>query len=150
MAMLTNCQECEKLQKLHADFTNTSTKQLLSNHTLLALRSFEWANHGLTIPSHQMLELCMLMENIFRENIEVLAKQRKVMDRLLEIIHMSIDENKPKFDNLCEIHHLAAISYCQKLFLRVRIHHYIRIENRHLREISVAKKNRKMEKLLHR
>jgi hypothetical protein len=112
-----------------------------SKHTvLMEMRQFDWAKYGLVCPSAQLYDLCRAVEQIVQLNMEAVIAGPRVMGNLKEIVSRAISVNSYPIDSCCHDHRLFWLSNAITLYLRIRIHHFVRVRNRELKDLANAKK----------
>jgi len=128
-------------------------------HTALTkARNFDWAKYGLTIPTPDLFDLCCGMERAVQMNIERVMAGPRVMRCLKDIINETVDVRSYQIDVCCDKHRQYWLNTAVTLFLRVRIHHFVKIRNRELKDLAdkkkaakatVSKPSRKLKKVKH-
>lgn len=123
-----------------------------SHVSFIQFKTFDWAKHGLLAPSRELYSLCTNIEKAVQMNMEKLICGRNVMRNLKDCLAAVIDFDSFRLDSVCVEHHQQQFDYLITLLLRVRIHHFLRIRNRELRQLEHARKlkvNRKATKVMH-
>jgi hypothetical protein len=123
-----------------------SIKNAGSKHaSLLELRQFEWSKYGLASPSPQLFDLCCALERIVQVNIESTMAGPNVMGSLKDVIGCSVTVDSYPIDDCCSNHKTWWLNMAVTVFLRVRIHHFVRIRNRELKDLAEARKIKKQK-----
>ena len=154
----TGCSECAALYKQYrSNFSYNECCHFLSHEAFGHFKNFDWAKHGLQKPTLTLYSLCSAVEKVVQMNIEsVVSGRYNVVARLMEVVTQAIDIHSYHVDSVCSSHQECYVTYAIKLYLRLRIHHFVRIRNRELKELELRKKsgckkkNRKLEKISHR
>ena len=109
-------------------------------------------------PSYAMFSLCSSIEKVVQLNIEscVNAQHGVVgLRQLFDLALSAVDVYSYSLPSVCGSHQLQQTRNVVMLYLRLRIHHFVRIRNRELKDLqltqkhSVGKKNSKLEKISH-
>jgi hypothetical protein len=151
----TSCRQCTdsyiRSREQHRKYAGTHT-------ALLQIRQFDWAKFGLASPSPPLYDLCCGMERIVQANIEGVIAGSCVMGSLKDVITSSISLESYPVEECCSDHRSWWLGLAVKVFLRVRIHHFVRIFNTELEEKEQVKKkvetkackpSRKAQKAMH-
>ena len=147
-----NCPKCSVAYERSRNKASEQQKTSAEKYALFVqLKTFAWAKHGLTIPSLSMFKLCESIERIVQMNIETLSTGKNVMSYVRECIYQGVDADSYELDSVCEDHMCGTVGYIIRLYLRVRIHHFVRIRNRELKQYAAPKpkRNRKAKKIVH-
>ena len=77
-----------------------------------------------------------------------------VMGSLKDLISQGINTDSFNIEICCQQHRIHCVMSVITLFLRIRIHHFVKIRNRELKELAEKKKdkvkrNRKVKKVVH-
>jgi hypothetical protein len=114
------------------------------NHTAFSeMKQFEWSRYGLASPSPQLFDLCCAMERIVQVNLEGVIAGPRVMGSLKDIIASAVAIDSYPIDECCDDHRSWWLNVAVTVFLRIRIHHFVRIRNRELKELTNAAKIKK-------
>ena len=136
-------------------------KTLHATHTVLVqTRQFDWAKYGLTVPSPALYELCCAIERVVQTNMEGVMAGPGVMGSLKDIFMQSVDRESYEINCCCKVHQTYWLNAAVTLFLRVRIHHFVKVRNRELKQLAakqkekhahaaVSKPSRKLKKVKH-
>ena len=136
-----SCQQC------FSAYVSSKQKQQSSTALYTALtqaRKFDWAKYGLTIPSPDLFDLCCGMERAVQMNIEGVMGGPRVMRCLKAIICQTVNVHSYHIDVSCDEHQQYWLNAAITLFLRVRIHHFVKIRNRELKQLADKKKTAQM------
>jgi len=128
-------------------YVSSKQKQQSSTALYTALtqaRKFDWAKYGLTIPSPDLFDLCCGMERAVQMNIEGVMGGPRVMRCLKAIICQTVNVHSYHIDVSCDEHQQYWLNAAITLFLRVRIHHFVKIRNRELKQLADKKKTAQM------
>jgi len=129
-------------------FTKNANKSVVEKHTLLIhCRQFDWAKYGLTVPSPAVFDFCCAIERVVQINIEGVIAGLRVMGCLYDIVLQTIDCNSYSIDTCCTEHKCMWVRKAIWLYLRVRIHHFVRTRNTELKQLAEQKKQTKVNKL---
>jgi len=126
-----------------------------SSSVLVKLKTFSWAKWGLTIPPESVFSMCLVIKKIVRRNLESLSTGKHIMKYLWECIVQGVDLCTYDVDYACTNHAAFVRNQIVRLYLRIRIHHFVRIRNRELKEygqyraVKATKQNRKAKKIMH-
>jgi len=102
--------------------------------------------------------MCSAIEKVVQLNIESCVNaQHGVVRQLFDLVLSAVDVYSYSLPSVCGSHQLQQTRNVVLLYLRLRIHHFVRIRNRELKDLqltqkhrpSVGKKNRKLEKISH-
>ena len=155
-----NCTNCLCLYDNYRSTHSCSVSGVeFSNHEMfIYFRNFEWAKHGLQKPTFSMFALCSAIEQVVQLNMEtVVTGKTGVMCKLQKMVFSALDVATYPLETVCAEHQSQRMNEAVRLFLRVRIHHFVRIRNRELKELEskakekkMTKKDRKLEKIAHR
>jgi len=117
-------------------------KASVALHTILThARDFDWAKYGLTIPPPDLFDICCAMERVVQMNIEGVMSGPKVMRSLIDVVRQTVNVDSYHVDVCCDEHQKYWINNAIVLFLRVRIHHFVRVRNRELKQLADKKKH---------
>lgn len=134
------CKQCKVLYVTNKEKNKNSVGQ---HTTFLKMRQFDWSKYGLTSPSPQLYDLCCALERIVQLNIEGVMATRGVMGSLKDIVDSTVTVDSYPIDECCSDHKSWWLSTVVTVFLRIRIHHFVRIRNRELKALADAKKMKK-------
>jgi hypothetical protein len=138
----TSCKKCQvSYVKSREKHKNAGSKHA----SLLELRQFEWSKYGLASPSPQLFDLCCALERIVQVNIESTMAGPNVMGSLKDVIGCSVTVDSYPIDDCCSNHKTWWLNMAVTVFLRVRIHHFVRIRNRELKDLAEARKIKKQK-----
>jgi hypothetical protein len=139
---INNKLNCDQCQSAYVVSKETWNKVDCDHNLLIRMRNYSWAKYGLTTPSPQVLELCCSMERIFQTNMEGLMAGSGVMARLTEMIKNTIFLDSYYVDACCKMHQTYWITTAVTIFLRIRIHHFVRVRNREIKAMAEKKKQK--------
>lgn len=126
--------------------TKDANKTVVEKHSLLIhCRQFDWAKYGLTVPSPAVFDFCCAIERVIQVNIEGVIARPRVMGCLYDLVLQTVDCSSYSIDTCC-----AKCMWVRKairLYLRVQIHHFVRIRNTELKQLAEKKKETKVNKL---
>lgn len=123
-----------------------------SRFYFIQVKTYEWAKHGLLAPSAELYQLCVCFEKVVQMNIEKLSCGRNVKTNLKDCFAASVDQQSFCLDFACSEHQQYLRDSVIDLLARVRIHHFVKIRNRELKELEQHRKlkvNRKAKKVMH-
>jgi len=132
-----SCQACLSAYICSKQKQQTSTAL---HAALTQARQFHWAKYGLTIPSACVFDLCCAIERVVQMNIEGVMAGPYVMRTLKDIIFETVNVHSYQIDVCCKEHQQYWLNLAITLFLRVRIHHFVKIRNRELKQLQDKKK----------
>ena len=141
-----NCEESfEECRTKEKQSTSLSTSgRFLQN------KEFDWAKKGLTIPSPELFHMLYSLEKTIQMNLEGLCSSNHFSRNLKECFSACTDMYSFELRNFCPTHRLHGLNLVVNLYIRIRIHHFVKIRNRELKELAIAKKvNRKFNKIVH-
>jgi len=104
------------------------------------------------VPSPALFSLCCSLERIVSSSVEQLCSGLNVACNLRQCIFTSVDVYSFDIDCACTDHRRQQLDYFVTLYTRLRIHHFVRIRNRELKQLSQSaklKRNRKAKKVTH-
>jgi len=143
----------------NADYVSNCTTFASSPDVQLTPRKIELTNKlklakKQLAPSPGLFELCNAMERIVQMNIEAVIAGPAVMGSLKDLISQGINTDSFNIEICCQQHRIHCVTNVITLFLRIRIHHFVKIRNRELQELAEKKKdkvkrNRKVKKVVH-
>ena len=143
---------CAKLNRRLSCPTCTATyiaskekqKSSTALHTILThARQFDWAKYGLTVPSPGLYEICSAMERVVQMNIEGVMAGPSVMRCLTDVIRASVNLESYNVDCCCSEHQQYWLNHAVAMYLRVRIHHFVKVRNRELKQLAEKQKEKK-------
>ena len=99
---------------------------------------------GLVLPSPPFLDFVKEMEVVLRKHMPIVINQPDVSKHLFALCAPVVDQGKELFcgSDPCE----STLVYIMQLYIRTRIHHVLRKENRRI-QMPNQKRNRKFLKL---
>ncbi len=110
-------------------------------------KQFEFAKKGLCYPTEQFVRVVGMMESVFKTVIQNVAHCEGVMQKVKEALrHSSVK----LFDVLSDHnlnHQLLLMDQLETLFVRVRLHHYAKVNNNIFRQDCTRKATNKWMKL---
>lgn len=148
----SNCEKCLTEYSQCVQKTRDGLYDSAAHALFVKLKTFDWAKHGLVVPSPALFNLCCTLERIVSFDIEQLCYGSNVMCNLKQCILTSVDVYSVDIDCACTEHKRQQLDYFVSLYSRVRIHHYVRIRNRELKQFAQTakmKRNRKTKKFSH-
>ena len=140
LTLITRCKQCKLLYIRNKEINKNSVGQYT---TFLNIRQFDWSEYGLASSSPQLYDLCCALERIVQLNIEGVMAGPGVMARLKKIIDSTVTVDSYPIDECCSDHRSWWLSMVVTVFLRIRIHHFVRSRNRELKALADAKKLKK-------
>jgi len=156
---ISDCADCSSSFLSYRDSHTIASAEIQKHEIFIHFKNFDWAKHGLQKPSYAMFCLCSSVEKAVRLNIESCVNaQHGVVKQLFDVVLTTVDVYSYSLPSVCALHQLQQIRHVVLLYLRLRIHHFVRIRNRELKDLQlkqkqnvhVGKKNRKLEKISHR
>ena len=150
---LTGCTACETARKQSFTFSSSMSSNVESSSIFMILKTYDWAKHGLIIPSPQLLVLCTTTfgDDFQAGNwISVTQIRTNGDDDMPHWRCCRFDEFRFGHNITCQEHKRFTLSFMIKLFVLLCIHHYVRIRNRELKESGSSRKNRKADKIMHK
>lgn len=142
---LHNCDVC--LAAYVAGHTATTTI-CGEDYIFTSIKSYDWAQRGLTMPTANFLALCKGMEKVVASQVESAIGRDGVAVTLERGIRSSLDCDSYFVDNMCDEHHSSVLDKVVRLFIRIRIYHFVKIRNREIKELADKRKNRKANKVM--
>jgi catabolite regulation protein CreA len=136
---------CEQCKLLYIRNKEKNKNSVGKHMTLLETRQFDWSKYGLASPSPQLYDLCCALERIVQLNIEGVMAGPSVMGSLKDIIDSTVTVDSYPIDECCSDHRSWWLSMVVTVFLRIRIHHFVRIRNRELKTLADTKKMKKTD-----
>jgi hypothetical protein len=158
MQKTSGCNDCLELYNTYRCKYSCSVEgaEFAKHEIFVYFRTFDWAKHGLQKPTFSLFKLCSAIEQIVQMNMEATVNGNNgVMCKLLSMVTAAIDVQSYPLETVCSVHQTQRMNDAVRLYLRVRIHHFVRIRNRELKELELkkkekcTKKNRKLEKITH-
>jgi len=148
----SNCENCLVEYSHCVQKTRDGLYDNDAHAQFVKLKTYDWAKHGLLVPSPALFNLCCTFERIISFSIEQLCYSSKVAYNLKQCIFTSVDLYSFDIDCACQEHKRQQLDYFVRLYCRVRIHHYVRIRNRELKQFAQTaklKRSRKAKKVSH-
>jgi len=151
----STCRECNQLFAVAREAMKSRLSSIdKSNVQLIELKAFSWAKWGLTVPPESIFQMCVAIEKIVQTNLESLSTGKHVMKYLWECVVQGIEVCNYDVTCACTDHVDVVRNKIIRLYLRIRIHHFVRIRNRELKEFAQprsvkVKRNRKAKKIMH-
>jgi len=148
----SNCEKCRTQYSQCEQKTRDGLYSNVAHAQFVKLKTFDWAKHGLLVPSPVLFNLCCTLERVVSTSVEQLCYGSNVMRNLTECISTAVDVYSFDIDCACTEHKRQQLDYLVNLYSRLRIHHYVRIRNRELKQFAQSaklKKNRKTKKVSH-
>lgn len=130
--------------------SNDDCFDLQKESVFLNYKMFSTADCGLHRPSLSFLKLCQQLENIFQKSIFIISLESRVKQQLQQKFRAEID-----YSSYFSAHSIHSENICKNvelIFLRIRIHFFVRTRNQQLVEERLHnrrnRKNRKMQKII--
>jgi len=137
------CNDCLELYNTYRCKYSCSFEgaEFAKHEMFVYFRTFDWAKHGLQKPTFSLFKLCSAIEQIVQMNMEAtVTGNRGVMCKLLSMVTPAIDVQSYPLETVYSVHQAQRMNDAVRLYLRVRIHHFVRIRNRELKELQLKKR----------
>lgn len=152
-----DCTHCSQLYQEYRDsHSYHSNPEFAAYEVLGKFRNFDWAKHGLQRPPFSEYRLCSAIEKLLQMNMETAVNgQIGIMSRLTQLIGNTVSIDNYHMETACSSHQEHHARQVIRLYLRIRIHHFVRIRNRELKQLELQHKNklmktnRKLDKISH-
>jgi len=90
-----------------------------------------------------LYEICSAMERVVQMNIEGVMAGPSVMRCLTDVIRASVNFESYNVDCCCSEHQQYWLNHALAMYLRVRIHHFVKVRNRELKQLAEKQKEKK-------
>ena len=108
-------------------FTKNANKSVAEKHShVIHCRQFDRAKYGLTVPSPAVFDFFCAIQRVVQINIQGVIAGLLVMGCLYDIVLQTIDCNSYSIHTCCREHTCTWVRKAIRLYLRVRIHHFVR------------------------
>ena len=148
----SDCDRCLTEYNHCVQNTRDGLYDSVAHAQFVKLKTYDWAKHGLVVPSPALFSLCCSLERVVSYSVEQLCCGSNIACSLKQCILTSVDLYSFDIDCACSEQRRQQLDYFVTLYSRVRIHHYVRIRNRELKQFAQTgkvKRNRKAKKVTH-
>jgi len=135
----TACSQCRKAYVTSKE--SQKHKPTGQHDVFVTTKEFSWAKYGLVIPSAALYDLWCVIERIVQMNMEGIMAGPRVMGCLKDMVQESVTVDSYYIDVSCDNHQSHWLNKAITIYLRVRIHHFVRVRNREPKELAEKRKS---------